>query len=497
MSGEHPTGTLLKTPLAHLLVYSYAKRVSGTLVLTCPDGESATVTIEEGHVAKVRTSQPVAFLGMVLYERGIISDVELNASLAEVASRRVLHGRILLDRQSITRDQLCQALHEQALRKLAYLFGFPPETAFTFQPDTDLLSGYGADDLSPIDPLPAIWRGIREYPSEEHLRTVIGRVGGQRFVLVKGAQPDRFDLEDDLSAVVELLRYRPMTVSELAAVRSLGQRRAELLVYCLLITKQAELTQASPQQPSLPPRQSLPGMAGASRMRPVSFIGRAAPPVTLPPGWPLSAPPPRVGSTAPMTSISVPAPPPAAGQGSSSDELAHRRQTIPVRPHAQQEEDDLAASGHPDAFSGARACFARGDLERAERLSRRANREEPANADALALLAWVEALNPNNQGTEATRKRIAMLSRAIDLDDHCENAVYWRAQLYKRTENHPAAIRDFKRVIALNEEHVDAVRELRIYEMRVRHKSITIRTNTPSGGVRKATPSGFLAKRPA
>jgi tetratricopeptide (TPR) repeat protein len=198
-----------------------------------------------------------------------------------------------------------------------------------------------------------------------------------------------------------------------------------------------------------------------------------------------------------MTSISPPPSSPPGERDAPSDELANRRPTIPVRPHALQEEEDLAASGHADAFSGARACFARGDLERAERLSRRANREQPADAEALALLAWIESLNPSNTATEAIRKRIAMLSRAIDLDDHCENAIFWRAQLHKRTENHPAAIRDFKRVLALNEEHVDAVRELRIYEMRVRHKSITIRTSTPSGGMKRASPSGFMAKRPA
>jgi tetratricopeptide (TPR) repeat protein len=81
-----------------------------------------------------------------------------------------------------------------------------------------------------------------------------------------------------------------------------------------------------------------------------------------------------------------------------------------------------------------------------------------------------------------------MLTRAIDRDEDCENALFWRAQLYKRLENHPAAIRDFKRVVALNGENLDAIRELRIYEMRVRRNSITMPA-VGAGARRSSSPS--------
>jgi hypothetical protein len=58
----------------------------------------------------------------------------------------------------------------------------------------------------------------------------------------------RFELEDDVQAAVEQLRRRPMTVEELATTGPLGRRRAELLVYCFLITKQIDLSPAPAEQ---------------------------------------------------------------------------------------------------------------------------------------------------------------------------------------------------------------------------------------------------------
>jgi tetratricopeptide (TPR) repeat protein len=146
-----------------------------------------------------------------------------------------------------------------------------------------------------------------------------------------------------------------------------------------------------------------------------------------------------------------------------------------LRAVADQAADDLVASGSDDLWGGAQACFARGDMERAERLARRAVKASPEAAAPLALLAWLEALKPSNQSPTDTRPRVAMLDRALRLDSSQDQAWYWRGMLHKRLENHQPAMRDFRKAAELNPKNLDATRELRLYEMRIRRNSITMK----------------------
>ena len=584
MSSTPPTttrpatnGTLARTPLAHLFVYALDKGLTGTFELTCTDGQHATVSVRSGLVSKVRTSKAVVYLGPLLYEMGVIDDQELNASLVDVAEKRELHGRILLDRGWITEEMLNAALREQTLRKLAHLFAFPPDTTFTFLPDVDLLAAYGGESGMLIDPFPSIWRGVREYPSDEHVRAVVSRIDSCACRLAASAELARFELQGDEQTAADALRLRPMTLADLAEFESFGQRRAELLLYCFLITKQIDLVKAETLVTLTPPQSFRPsGAARAAREKPISFVLRAAAPPSVPapisssPRGASSSPPRTVSSSPPRArasnssrnvtsmSSSLPVTGPAQSDARPDEELAERRSMARARARTIQSEDhyarlgvprdarpeeidkaftelrtiwdptslppqlddaqedfwfvlscmaeahstlldpvrsvqyaralragpatvrdlygdDLEACGASDAFEGAKTCLARADLERAERLCRRAHKADPERAEVLALLAWLEALRPSNQSPEATRVRISMLDRAIALDDTREDAFFWRAQLHKRVENHLAAMRDFKRVTLINEKNLDALRELRLYELRVRRNSVSMR----------------------
>ena len=155
---------------------------------------------------------------------------------------------------------------------------------------------------------------------------------------------------------------------------------------------------------------------------------------------------------------------------------------------------DLAASGEKNDYDGAKACLLKNDLDRAERMAKRAHKAAPEKAAPLALLAWVAAQQPANQGAEAIKARIAMLDKAITLDETCEEAFWYRSQLHKRVENHPAAMRDLQWLTTINPHDVEAMRELRIYEMRVRSNSMSmqaVRSFSPSA-VKATTPSGLF-----
>jgi tetratricopeptide (TPR) repeat protein len=149
---------------------------------------------------------------------------------------------------------------------------------------------------------------------------------------------------------------------------------------------------------------------------------------------------------------------------------------VTLRSNKEQVEEDLAASGAADLSDGAYVCFRQGDMDRAERLARSATRASPDAGAPLALLAWIEATRPNNTSHDETRKRIIMLDKALRLDPMLEQAHYWRGLLHKRLDNHSLAMGNFRRVVELNPKHIDAQRELRVYEMRIRRNSISMKS---------------------
>jgi hypothetical protein len=245
--------------MPRLLVSASTARVTGTLELVSPGGEAATVSFVRGHVTKVKTSAPVAYLGSILYEMGFIDDAEMNASLAELARTRWLHGEILLTRAAITAVQLAEGLHEQTARKLAHLFSFLPETEYSFDADVDRLANWGGTDWPHVDPIAAVWRGIREGFAADDVTTAMDKVRSGAFRLTAGATPSKFDLSDLEASAVECLRISPLSLDDLARMAPIDPRRGESLVYFLLITKQAEVVDHSgvraafrPSTPSMP-----------------------------------------------------------------------------------------------------------------------------------------------------------------------------------------------------------------------------------------------------
>lgn len=439
------SGTLGDKPLAHLLVYLHDKRLTGTLELKSDDAESATIVFWRGRVIKVKTSTPIAYLGSVLYELGIIDVAELDASLLQLAKTKVPHGQILLERRAITREQLSKGIAEQTLRKLTHIFGFRDATTFAFYTDLDLLPDYGGRDPVPVDPFPAIWRGVRDVPPTEHVRGVLASIGASRCLLVPNANIDRFQFPADERAVVECLRVKPMSVDELRSLHVLPTMNASLLVYCLFITKQAEVHSSSGPSPRREPRES--------GTRPA-----------LPP-----------------EAQTARTPPAARAQPTTTERVR----------------DWIAASGAKTDVQAIRVYLNRNDLDRAECLARVAHEERPEDPEALSLLAWVEALRPENQSVEATHVRIAMLSEANRMDCLCQSALYFRAQLHARLENHRSAIRDLRAVLDVNAEHPDAVRALRVYHMRARSGSLKMRAVDPNLATRTSATSGVMSRTDA
>jgi tetratricopeptide (TPR) repeat protein len=135
-------------------------------------------------------------------------------------------------------------------------------------------------------------------------------------------------------------------------------------------------------------------------------------------------------------------------------------------------------------FKKAEVCFRRNDFVQAEQLCRRALAGDATQPDYHAMLAWLISLKRENQTPEQTVRSIRMLDKAIAISDQCERAFFWRGMLYKRIGKVEAAYRDFHEAVDLNPHNIDAVREMRLHNMRSGTRSRS--TNPPAATARSS-----------
>lgn len=242
------------------------KNLDGTFEFRAPNGETATVLMRMGQPAKIELPSVPIYLGQVLVELGFLSPGDRDASLAELAAARILHGQLLLGMGLINVTQLELALRSQLLRKLGVVFQWPGETTFAFYAGFDGLDHVGGDPLR-TDPMPALWSGVREAAIGEHAQRVLDHASKRRLRITRSAQLDRFELRPEERRVIELLRVRQLATEDFVrSAEGLSERAAKLLVYCLMITKQIELVPPGEEQPQpgATDSQSIPAAAPSS-----------------------------------------------------------------------------------------------------------------------------------------------------------------------------------------------------------------------------------------
>ena len=132
---------------------------------------------------------------------------------------------------------------------------------------------------------------------------------------------------------------------------------------------------------------------------------------------------------------------------------------------------------------------------------RQALADDPDQSDCIALVAWLDAQKPDANLETA----IKALDRAIMIQPNNVRAHWYRGQLYKRAGRMSRAMRDFRSVVERDPRHTDALRELRLFQMRRGDRSTSIPPSggdsnrpspNPGGGPEKPTPpgGGFISK---
>jgi curved DNA-binding protein CbpA len=288
------TGSFAKTPLPHLLVYAHDRELTGTFHFTGPAGEAATVLFIEGQPTKARTPEAEIYLGRVLFELGILAEDQLDELLPRLLEGTELHGQVLMAEGLITEEQLELGLRAQLVRQMKWLVHLPEDTTYAYYDSFDGLASYGGDGHVGIDPFPIVWTAIRDAPPWEHVHLGLTSVGTARLRLTAAADTLRFSFDKSERATLELLRHNALRVYDLTEAETMAPRLVQLLVYCLLVTKQVEIvadakTAAPPDEepvaeapPSSPLRGALPNATPGATPQTVARVQLAQRPLARP-----------------------------------------------------------------------------------------------------------------------------------------------------------------------------------------------------------------------
>jgi curved DNA-binding protein CbpA len=126
-------------------------------------------------------------------------------------------------------------------------------------------------------------------------------------------------------------------------------------------------------------------------------------------------------------------------------------------------------------FQKAEILLKKNDLAGAEQLATACVRADPEQPEYLALLVWIQAQrrgDPPGMREGMTSPHfddlIKLLDGVLAKEPSYERAIYYRGVLLKRAGRHDKAMRDFKQAVELNPKNIDAVREVRLHDMRKR-----------------------------
>ncbi|WP_437757274.1 DnaJ domain-containing protein [Sorangium sp. So ce1389] len=137
-------------------------------------------------------------------------------------------------------------------------------------------------------------------------------------------------------------------------------------------------------------------------------------------------------------------------------------------------------------FQKAEVLLKKNDLVGAEIRARRALAEDPEQPEYVTLLVWIQAQRrgePPALAEGATSAHyddlIQTLDAVLQKEPRYERALFYRGMLLKRSGRADNAIRDFRLAAEINPKNLDAIREVRVQEMRSR----TSTDPTPAGGL--------------
>lgn len=133
----------------------------------------------------------------------------------------------------------------------------------------------------------------------------------------------------------------------------------------------------------------------------------------------------------------------------------------------------------------AEALLTAGNVEAAEQEVRRALDAAPDEPELLALSALIQAQKPDAN----TRQLWAMIDAAANRAPDSPKVHYYRGLFLQRLGKHASALQEFRQVVELDSHHIDAARQVRLYE-KTRDQWMT-ESSPPSSSAATSTSGTF------
>lgn len=516
--------------MQHLLVYLLDRRLTGTIVLETPQGERSAIALVEGVPGKAKTAQPVIHLGRLLLEMGAVDEPTLNRTLVRVAQEKVLHGQSLLQEGAIDEDVLETALREQVARKVLWMATLPPETMYGYYDGASFLESWGGPatpvealaliwrairsyesgqrveatlarlpqgelrlhpeaqparfrfsqrDAVVIDVLRAKPQSLRELLDSEladasAVKRVVYALAVTRHLDLGGdAKPigvSSVQLRPDSGRSTNLTRRRRRfaTGSRTGSRSTTGPNRKRES------SPDSETPVESPENAALRreildraraiPNENYYQILGLPQDAPNSAVQAAF--FKLAKKWHPDRLPPDlvdVREIAMRTFARMSEAHQVLGDETRRAEydelLTHGSGT------SGEQEEVQAVMRAITCFQKAEVMLKKRNLTEAEALAKEALDSDPTQADYHALYAWILAQKPE-RANEQVDDLLQILDDAVRREPSNQRARFYRAQLLKRAGRPDQAIKDFRWIVEHDPKNLDALREIRLYDMR-------------------------------
>jgi len=236
----HVEGDLTTTPLPALLHNLYTLQATGLLHLE--RGERRKIVyVKDGYPIFVRSNLIRECLGKMLVLDGLISQAQCDDSLQKVKESGRLQGTVLIEMGLLTPEQLHRFLSRQVTEKLLEAFGWT-DGSFRFIQGKDFKSGVTSIELPPAM---LILQGIRRYFSDARTAELLAPHRHRYLVQTENPHYRFQDLElNRRDAEVLALCRGGFTLEDLLAQFPLSRRELEQLLAGLLTAEILESREA-------------------------------------------------------------------------------------------------------------------------------------------------------------------------------------------------------------------------------------------------------------